>query len=442
MGDMTTGADKSTDDASPTKAGLTRRAVFGVAGAAGAAAAVAAGAGGFALGRSTAPVLGDERVDFYGIHQSGIVTAQQDRLHFAAFDLTTDDRDRVIALLRRWTQAAATLMTGSEIGEGAVGGPGLLPPDDTGDALGLPAAGLTITFGFGAGMFSKDGRDRFGLASARPDQLQDLPHFSGDNLDPRFTGGDLCIQACAHDPQVAVHAIRNLARLAFGDASVRWAQLGFGRTSSTTREQVTPRNLMGFKDGTRNIRAEDTRLVKKWLWADAADGQEWMADGTYMVARKIRIHAEVWDRTSLAEQESSVGRFKGTGAPLSGGVEATDPNFQARGADGSLLMPTDSHVTIAHPNRWDGAMMLRRGYNFTDGADALGKLDAGLFFLAFVRDPRAQYVPIQEEMSRADRMTVEYLQTVGSALFAVPPGVRHGAVLGEGGAFVGEGLFA
>ena len=435
--------DASAVDASEADVprGLSRRAVFGVAGAAGVAVA-AAGVGGVAVGRTTVPVLGDDRHDFFGAHQSGIVTAQQDRLHFAAFDLTTDDRDRVIALLRRWTQAAATLMTGSEIGAGAVGGPGLLPPDDTGDALGLPAAGLTITFGFGPGMFTKDGRDRFGLASARPEQLLDLPHFSGDNLDPRLTGGDLCIQACAHDPQVAVHAIRNLARLAMGDASVRWAQLGFGRTSSTTREQVTPRNLMGFKDGTRNLRAEDTGPVKRWLWADAADGQEWMAGGTYLVARKIRIHAEVWDRTSLTEQEASIGRFKGSGAPLSGGSEMTDPQFAATGPDGAPLMPTDSHVTIAHPSRWDGAMMLRRGYNFTDGADALGKLDAGLFFLAFVRDPRTQFVPIQDAMSRMDRMTLEYVQTVGSALFAVPPGVRHGAVLGEGGAFVGEGLFA
>jgi deferrochelatase/peroxidase EfeB len=41
------------------------------------------------------------------------------------------------------------------------------------------------------------------------------------------------VQACANDPQVAVHAIRNLARIGFGTVAVRWAQLGFGRTSST-----------------------------------------------------------------------------------------------------------------------------------------------------------------------------------------------------------------
>jgi len=433
--------DGSTVDDATRAHGFSRRAMLGAA-AAGAAAAGAAGAGGFKVGRATAPILGDMAFGFHGDHQSGIVTEQQDRLHFATFDLTTDSRDRVIALLRRWTQAAATLMTGSEIGAGAVGGSPLLPPDDTGEALGLPAAGLTITFGFGRGMFTKDGKDRFGLAGLMPEQIQDLPHFSGDAIDPAFEGGDLCIQACSHDPLVAIHAIRNLARLAAGDASVRWAQLGFGRTSSTTRAQSTSRNLMGFKDGTRNLRAEDTTLVTKWLWAGPTDGQEWMTGGTYMVVRKIRIHAEVWDRTSLGEQEAAVGRSKGSGAPLSGGNETTQPNFQARGASGSLMIPTDAHVTIAHPNRWDGAMMLRRGYNYTDGADTLGKLDAGLFFIAFVRDPRAQYVPIQEEMSRSDRMTTEYLKTVGSALFAVPPGIPHGATLGDGGAFVGQSLFA
>ncbi|WP_291377729.1 iron uptake transporter deferrochelatase/peroxidase subunit [Demequina sp.] len=434
--------DATPSDEGPGRSakGPSRRAVLGVAGAA---AGIAASGGiGFQVGRQTAPPPGEGQFPFLGAHQSGILTPQQDRLHFAAFDITTDSRDRVIALLRRWTQAAATLMAGSQVGGGAVGGPDLLPPDDTGEALDLGASGLTITFGFGRSMFLADGADRFGLADALPDQLLELPHFAGDALEQNLSHGDLCIQACANDPQVAVHAIRNLARLAIGDAHVRWAQLGFGRTSSTTRAQKTPRNLMGFKDGTANIRAEDKGLVDRWLWADGSDGQQWMHDGTYLVARKIRILIENWDRTSLSEQEDAVGRTKGSGAPLSGGNEFTDPNFRARDSAGSLLIPTDSHVTIAHPSRWDGVKMLRRGFNYTDGADALGKLDGGLFFIAFVRDPRAQYVPMQEEMSRADRMTVEYLRTVGSAVFAVPPGVAQGSSLGDGGAYIGEALFA
>jgi len=415
--------------------GPSRRAVLGVAGAVAGAAALG-GVGGFAVGRASAENLTLNSYSFRGAHQSGIVTAQQDRLHFAAFDVTSNSRDDLIALLQQWTVAAETLMAGGELGGGAVGGAYQAPPDDTGEALGLPASGLTITFGFGPTLFTAaDGTDRFGLASKRPAQLIDLPHFGGDMLDPAFTGGDLCIQACADDPQVAVHAIRNLSRIAFGTAAIRWAQLGFGRTSSTTKAQVTPRNLLGFKDGTRNLHAEDSGDISHFVWADAGDGQSWMAGGSYLVARRIQIRAEIWDRTSLKGQEDSIGRTKGSGAPLSGGNEFTEPDFAREGANGSPLIPTDSHVALSHPDANKGQRMLRRGYNFTDGSDSLGRLDAGLFFLAYVRDPRTQFVPIQNRLSSHDALTLEYLQTTGSALFAVPGGIAAGE-------YVGEALFA
>ncbi|WP_430867484.1 iron uptake transporter deferrochelatase/peroxidase subunit [Demequina aurantiaca] len=434
--------EDSPADSESERSGYSRRSVFGVAGIAAGAAAVA-GAGGFAVGRATAPTTTTASYEFLGDHQSGIVTSQQDRMHFAAFDVTTGSRDELIALLRRWSQAAATLMAGSELGDGVAGGSYAAPPDDTGEALDLPASKLTITFGFGPTLFEKDGVDRFGLASMRPEQLIDLPKFAGDTLDPTFVGGDICIQACADDPTVAVHAIRNLSRIAFGAAAIKWSQLGFGRTSSTTSDQVTPRNFMGFKDGTHNMRAEESDLVNKWLWSQSEDGQAWMAGGSYLVARRIRILAEIWDRTSLGEQEALVGRTKGSGAPLSGGQEFTDPDFEREGNDGKPLIAADSHVAIAHPDHNDGAAMLRRGYNFTDGADDLGRLDAGLFFLAYVRDPRTQFVPIQEKMARDDLMTVEYLRTTGSALFAVPPGIPLGSTLGgTDGAYVGQSLFA
>jgi deferrochelatase/peroxidase EfeB len=430
------------DDAPGAQSGAhpSRRELFGVAGVAAGALAVG-GVAGYAVGQATASPLQHREFSFFGDHQSGIVTPQQDRMHFAAFDVVTGDRDRLIALLQRWSAAAASLMAGRELGAGTGGGSPLAPPDDTGEAHDLPPSGLTITFGFGPGLFESEGVDRFGLRALRPAPLIDLPHFPGDTIDPRFTGGDLFIQACADDPQVAVHAIRNLSRLAFGDAAIRWSQLGFGRTSSTTRAQVTPRNFMGFKDGTRNLHAEDTELINRWLWSQAADGSAWMDGGTYLVARRIRILIESWDRTSLAEQESLVGRHKASGAPLSGGGEFTDPDFDARDASGAPLIRNDSHISIAHPNNNGGVAMLRRGYNFTDGADELGRLDAGLFFLAYVRDPRTQFVPIQDQMSRFDPMTVEYLRTTGSALFAVPPGIPEGRAVGVGGAFVGEALF-
>ena len=134
-----------------------------------------------------------------------------------------------------------------------------------------------------------------------------MPRFPGDALRPEISGGDLCVQACANDPQVAVHAIRNPARIGMGVVSVRWSQLGFGRTSSTSRGQATPRNVFGFKDGTANLKAEDADLLTKHLWVQPGDGPAWMDGGSYLVTRKIRMVIETWDRTPLAEQETLVG---------------------------------------------------------------------------------------------------------------------------------------
>ena len=159
----------------------------------------------------------------------------------AAFDVITEDRDALIRLLKDWTAAAEDMTQGRETGEtGAAGGSYDAPPQDTGEAMGLSAGKLTVTFGFGASLFEKDGKARFGLEGRRPDALIDLPHFPGDDLQAGRSGGDIILQACADDPQVAVHAIRNLARLGFGKVRVRWSQLGFGRTSSTSRASRRP----------------------------------------------------------------------------------------------------------------------------------------------------------------------------------------------------------
>jgi deferrochelatase/peroxidase EfeB len=415
----------------PVATGMPRRRLLGLAGT-GVVAAGALGAVGYAVGQSDEPSPSSASTEgaagavaFHGRHQAGIVTPTQDRLHFASFDVTAAGREELVALLQAWTVAAARMTQGKGAGHyGPVDGPYQAPPDDTGEAMGLPPSKLTLTFGFGPTLFtSADGTDRFGLAAARPAGLIELPHFPGDNLDPARSGGDLCVQACANDPQVAVHAIRNLARIAFGWASIRWSQLGFGRTSSTSTEQATARNLFGFKDGTMNLKAEDTAAVADHVWVHPEDdpAAAWLTDGSYLVARRINMRIETWDRTSLKEQEALIGRDKGEGAPLSGGTEFTPPDLEAEGSAGPL-MPLDSHVRLSHPDENGGVELLRRGYNFTDGSDGLGRLDAGLFFLAYVRDPVTQYVPMQNKLARNDALS-EYLQHTGSALYAVPPGV-------------------
>lgn len=426
-----------------TRGGLSRRRFLaaGAAVGAGGAAALGSAAALGACGRDAAASgdgSGALQYPFRGEHQAGIVTPAQDHLHFASFDLTTESRADVVDLLRAWTAAAEQVVTGAEAGKfGAVGGQYDAPPDDTGEALDLPASGLTLTFGFGRSMFDHPQHgDRFGLRDRLPAGLVELPHFPGDDLDPSRVGGDLCVQACANDPQVAVHAVRNLARLGFGVAAVRWSQLGFGRTSSTSTAQRTPRNLFGFKDGTANLKAEDTDKLARHVWI--ADDDEararWLTGGTYLVTRRINMHIETWDRTSLREQENIIGRTKGSGAPLSGGEETTPVDFAAQ-ARGGPLVASNSHVRLSHPDQNNGIQLLRRGYNFTDGSNGLGRLEAGLFFMAFVRDPVKQYIPMQTKLSRDDAMS-EYLLHTGSGLWAVPPGLRAGEE------HVGAALFA
>ncbi|MFB4279029.1 iron uptake transporter deferrochelatase/peroxidase subunit [Nonomuraea sp. MTCD27] len=428
-----TGPDTTGSPAKGREARVSRRKLFGL----GAAGAAVLGTGAVAARslldeppRAHASSTSDP-FPFYGEHQAGIVTPAQDRLHFVSFDVTTDKRAELMELLQEWTAAAARLTQGKEAGSfGAVGGAPEAAPDDTGEALGLPASGLTLTVGFGASLFD----ERFGLAGKRPAALADLPNFPGEQLIPEISGGDLCVQACAHDPQVAVHAIRNLARIGFGKVSVRWSQLGFGRTSSTSRSQTTPRNLMGFKDGTNNLKLEDSDLLRDQLWASAEDGSAWMAGGSYLVTRKIRMTIETWDRTSLAEQEQIFGRDKGEGAPLGKKAEFDPLDFAAKGPDGQPYIKADAHVRLAHPSSHGNAHLLRRGYNFVDGSDGLGRLDAGLFFIAYQRDPRKQFVPVQMSLARTDPLN-EYIKHVSSALFACPPGVR------DAGDYWGRTLF-
>ena len=430
--------DSSRPDSPPAPRGLSRRGLLGLAGAgvAGLGLGIAGDRAVAAATPSAAETAASAVYPFYQKHQAGIVTPAQDRLHFAAFDVSDGtSRADLIELLQDWTVAAAAMTSGRDVGEfGAVNGAYDAPPEDTGEAVGLPPSGLTITFGFGPSLFeTAAGVDRFGLAATRPADLVELPHFPGDMLDDATSGGDLCIQACANDPQIAVHAIRNLSRIAFGRAALRWSQLGFGRTSSTSTSQATPRNLFGFKDGTANIKAEEPAATTEHLWVGSGDGPAWLVGGSYLVARRIRMTIETWDRTSLREQETVIGRNKGEGAPLSGGTEFTEPDFSLAGRADQPLIDQAAHVRLAHPAQNDGVRILRRGYNFVDGNDDLGRLNAGLFFISFQRSP-AHFNTLQLNLARNDALN-EYIRHVGSALFAVPPGAVEGS-------YVGAGLFA
>ncbi len=329
---------------------------------------------------------------FLGAHQGGILNSAQSHTYFAAFDLTTDKRQDVAALLASWTAAAARMSAGDTAAP--------ISPDlsvaaaDSGEALGLSPARLTVTFGFGPGLFVKDGNDRFGLAARRPDALVDLPLFNGDQLVETRCGGDLSVQACADDPQVAFHAVRQLARLAYGVAQIRWVQTGFLPKAA---DGDTPRNLMGFKDGTANPVTQRDRAGEDMLWV-GAEGPPWMRGGSYLVARRIRISLEHWDRTDTEFQEQVIGRHKLSGAPLGRAGEFDPVPLDATEADGNNVIPDDAHVRLAAPESNDGARILRRAYGYDDGLSFTAErwppwrqgmqFDAGLFFLAYQRDIR------------------------------------------------------
>ncbi|WP_144107962.1 Dyp-type peroxidase [Paraburkholderia sp. BCC1886] len=396
---------------------------------------------------------------FYGTHQSGIVTPQQTHTYVAALDLTTTRREDVIALLRAWTEASARLTQGataaplpanttnsassattasSTDNAGDAANPTTSKPaPDSGDVLGLGPCGLTITFGFGPGLFTHEGKDRYGLASRRPAALVDLPRFNGDQLIAEKTGGDLFIQACANDQQVAFHAVRQLSRMAYGVATMRWGQSGF---LSGPRGQ-TPRNLMGFKDGTNNPSTTQPQLMNEFVWAKASPDAPWMEGGTYTVVRRIRITLEHWDNTEVDFQEQVFGRHKYSGAPIGKQHEFDAVDLKEEDKDGNPVIPENSHVRLSNQASNNGAQILRRSYSYNDGTNFYierwppwrqeTEYDAGLIFIAHQGDPRTGFIPINDRLAKFDMMN-QFTTHVGSAIFAVPPGAKPGSYIGAG----------
>ena len=402
-----------------------------------------AGAGGLAAGAAAPPVLAAPKPaeaapkgaaePFFGAHQSGILTPQQSHCYVAAFDIVAADKAVVAAMMRRWTEASARLMAGlpaqpRETDPDA-------PAGDSGEGVELAPARLTLTFGFGPGLFVKDGKDRFGLADRRPEAFVDLPHFPGEQLVEQWTGGDLMIQACADDPMVPFHAVRQLSRLAYGTAELRWVQSGFlGHFGKDT-----PRNLMGFKDGSGNPSTADAGLMDQHVWA-GGEAPAWMLGGTYAVYRRARMALEHWDRMKVSFQEQTFGRAKYSGAPLGGEREADEIDLDAADPDGNPVISDTAHIRLAAAANNGGARILRRSYSYNDGVNFVAErwppwhqgmeYDAGLIFVCFQRDPRTGFVQINEKLSRFDMMN-QFVTNVGGGLFACPRGVEKGGYIGR-----------
>jgi deferrochelatase/peroxidase EfeB len=371
--------------------------------------------------RARASAAEPEVVGFFGSHQAGIATPSQHYLQFATLDMASNDANDLRAVLRDLSAAASLLSRGEPVGPLQTGAE---PPVDTGESLDLGASRVTVTFGLGPSVFT---RGRFGLARHRPAPLVELPSFPGDALVPRLCGGDLGLQVCADDPQVAFHAVHNLIRLAAPTAVPRWLLAGFGRTANS-HSQITPRNLMGFKDGTANITSEDGRALERFVWGGAPESPAWMRGGSYMVVRRIAMLLDRWDAAGLDVQERTFGRHKLSGAPL-GGVHEHDPVHLRARSSGALVIPAGAHIRLASPSNHEGQRILRRGYSYVDGLEQ-GSAAGGLLFICYQRDPRAQFIPIQRRLAASDALN-EYVEHVGSAIFACPPGARPGGFVGD-----------
>ena len=354
----------------------------------------------------------NQAIPFYGKRQSGITTPIQRQVYFAVLDLATEDLDTIRGIFKSWTTYIARMMQG-ELVE-AYKSNTMLPPTDTGEAVGMGTERLTITVGVSPSFLEK-----LNLTGKKLPELEDLPKFARDQLQEAFTGGDICIQACAEDAQVAFHAVRNLLRKGREHLTLKWSQTGY---AAITSQGSTPRNLFGFKDGTANVTSQDD--FDRVIWCDQ---DNWMKNGTYLIVRRVQMHLETWDRTSLKEQENTFGRHRDSGAPL-GAVDEFDPvDLELKDDKGNLVIPEDCHVRLA---KEVGEEIYRRAFSYANGIDPrTGQFDAGLLFISFQKDPQ-QFIKVQKNLGTKDKLN-EYITHVGSGLFAILPGVEEGGYLGQ-----------
>lgn len=352
------------------------------------------------------PLHGSETVPFHGIHQAGIATDAPARALFIGLDLRPDvDAAALRRLMRTLSDDAARLTQGR---------PALA---DTEPELAVAPAKLTVTFGFGPGFVAR-------AQGEAPSWLRPLPAFGIDRLEPGWSDGDLMLQICAEDPLAAAHAARMLLKDARSFADVRWWQDGFRRAHGTVAPGTTMRNLFGQVDGTSNPipgSADFDRLV--WV----PDG--WLAGGTGMVVRRIRMDLDTWDELDRPGREQSVGRTLGTGAPLTGVREHDEPDFTAVDGLGFPVIPEFSHVRRSRSDD-PRQRIFRRAYNYDVAPDGRGVSESGLVFATFQADIDAQYVPVQRRLDELDLLN-QWTTPIGSAVFAIPPGCAEGGYVGE-----------
>lgn len=405
----------------PGRRSLLTAALGSIGAAAGLAACSGQDSGAQAEGRTASagaeqavPVRQPQRVPFAGAHQSGVTATPVPAFaSLAAFRVTARDRDGLRAMFDELSVTVADLMAGrmSEARDPAYppAGSGILGPDP-------PADDLAIVVSVGASLFD----DRFGLADRAPRHLVEMPFLTNDRLDPERSHGDVLISIEAGHEDTIQHALRQVMRATRRHLVLAWSNEGYARGSTGAGGQ-TPRNLLGFKDGTANLVASEETLMDRHVWVADVDAEpEWAVGGTYHVVRVIRMLVEFWDRTPLSEQEALIGRHKHTGAPLGAESEFAEVSFKGD-PDGDIT-PLDSHIRLANPRTRETAdeLMLRRGFSYTRGVDKAGQLDQGLAFVSFQRS-LSTFLTVQERLN--GEPLEEYIRPEGGGFFFALPGV-------------------
>jgi deferrochelatase/peroxidase EfeB len=393
---------------------LGRRAFLGGSAALGAAALAAAGCTPDGVRRS--PGSG-RRLSFLGPHQPGVDTPAAHFGLLAAFNLVREDRASLARSLRDLTDEARALMEGHPPEQRDTAYPpaetGILGPEGRTD-------GLAVTLSVGASLFD----DRFGLADRRPQELVRMPYLANDRLDPAQTHGDLLLALSADQPDTLLHALRQLMRRTRDNLVLHWMLDGYNRPDARPRPGETAnRNLLGFKDGTANLDIADKRLMDELIWVGPGDGEPaWAVGGSYQAVRIIRMFVEFWDRTPLNEQQKIIGRDKASGAPLGQDRETDDPGYGDDPA--GRRVPLDAHIRMANPRTPEtaGNRILRRGFNFSRGFDAAGRLDQGLAFVSYQRSLARGFLAVQARLK--GEPLEEYILPVGGGFFFALPGVR------------------
>ncbi|MDC0911503.1 Dyp-type peroxidase [Aquiluna sp.] len=386
---------------------------------AGGAAAAASGAVGIAAGAAGASLAAEadletfaasRQAEFYGPHQSGIELDIQAVTNMVAFDIKESVTK---ADMLRWMR----LLT-DDIARLTAGEPVLADPAPE---LAIGAARFTAYVGFGPSLFSK-----LGLEAQMPEGFADLPAFGVDQLQERYSAGDVLIHIAADDPVVLAHGTRGLVRDSMPFASVRWVQPGFAHSPGMIPAGLTHRNLMGQVDGTANpeLGSSDFDSV---VWIN--DGPEWIQGGTLLVFRRIAMQLDTWDQLGTPSKEEVIGRKLSNGAPLTGERETDVPDLGARHPNGLLVIPEFAHIRRAAPQE-SGERIFRRPFSYDNGMNERGSMDVGLLWTAYQRDISQQYLPIQRRLEQLDLLN-QWTVPIGSAVFAIPGGVQGSELLAE-----------